>query len=273
VCIDAVTNATSQTQVRDGLIQKQRHGRTLCHERASCRIQIEQPALHLRGLWLRVSGATQPHELPLKYHRHISPRPFGGSLSTCYDDAAHACFGLVLPGCACAAPDSDQWPRLQWFKPEHNQVCWQGCSPATRSANALATDRTASTPVLQHTCAARDSLFAAVVFFYLAMRQVLRVRSFFLSPALCVIVTGLLGGLSVGDINLLSKGYSEVAEQSLSPQRSSRGPSAAPSPAPAGAVVTAAADAETVAQLQAQKAEEPASGACASDGEACNVSF
>ena len=45
--------------------------------------------------------------------------------------------------------------------------------------------------------------------------------------------TGLLGGLSVGDINVLSKGYSEVPEQLLSPQRS-RGPSAAPSPAPEG---------------------------------------
>ena len=63
----------------------------------------------------------------------------------------------------------------------------------------------------------------------------------------------------MGDINLLSKGYSEVAEQSLSPQRSSRGPSTAPSPAPEGAV--AAADAETVAQLQASVADEPAAGA------------
>ena len=72
---------------------------------------------------------------------------------------------------------------------------------------------------------------------------------------------GLLVGLSVGDINLLSKGYSEVAEQSLSPQRSSRGPSAAPSPAPEGAAI-AAADAETVAQLQGQTAEEPLAGAC-----------
>ena len=76
--------------------------------------------------------------------------------------------------------------------------------------------------------------------------------------------TGLLGGLSVGDINVLSKGYTEVTEQSLSPQQSSRGPSAAPSPAPEGAVGTAV-NAETEAQLQAHTADT-APGTCARQG-------
>ena len=75
-------------------------------------------------------------------------------------------------------------------------------------------------------------------------------------------VAGLLGGLSVGDINVLSKGYSEVAEQSLSPQRSSRGPSAAPSPAPEGALGAVAVDAEAAAQLLQAHPADTLQGAC-----------
>jgi len=107
-------DSTFDSQDRDGLIQKQRHGRTLCHERASCRIQIEQPALHLRGLWLRVSGAKQPHELPLKYHCHISPCPFGGP-PTCSGQTSQRIFRVSSCGAAASSTGSEcyRWPQSQ----------------------------------------------------------------------------------------------------------------------------------------------------------------